>query len=75
MFESSVILYGSQTRPPMHRTMLMFESSVILYGSQTIMDNGHTCYVFESNVILYGSQVSRLRTNAGGVPDRSVIII
>ena len=36
MFESSVILYGSQTSVGGDSFKNKFESSVILYGSQTI---------------------------------------
>ena len=34
-FESSVILYGSQTSMAVFSFFFAFESSVILYGSQT----------------------------------------
>ena len=34
-FESSVILYGSQTSAVKEVKQIRFESSVILYGSQT----------------------------------------
>ena len=34
-FESSVVLYGTQTRFGLMALNLMFESSVVLYGTQT----------------------------------------
>ena len=55
-FESSVILYGSQTLSCPHPLLIEFESSVILYGSQTERGGLQRAEVFESSVILYGSQ-------------------
>ena len=55
-FESSVILYGSQTVTMYTKDKKTFESSVILYGSQTFQISSIFPTRFESSVILYGSQ-------------------
>ena len=55
-FESSVILYGSQTCRAIQSKWIWFESSVILYGSQTVCSPYKWLASFESSVILYGSQ-------------------
>ena len=55
-FESSVILYGSQTHALIAQADGAFESSVILYGSQTYITWCWRNDWFESSVILYGSQ-------------------
>ena len=56
LFESSVILYGSQAMADMSLYVKLFESSVILYGSQAWWCHIQWIWLFESSVILYGSQ-------------------
>ena len=56
LFESSVILYGSQAIRHRSPWYVLFESSVILYGSQAKRVRVEDVLVFESSVILYGSQ-------------------
>ena len=56
MFESRVILDGSQTFATGADRIAKFESRVILDGSQTLVLVGALCAEFESRVILDGSQ-------------------
>ena len=56
LFESSVILYGSQALHLSITATSKFESSVILYGSQACRASAVWLSSFESSVILYGSQ-------------------
>ena len=55
-FESSVILYGSETEVFPVFLPFLFESSVILYGSERRHPLQKLLPVFESSVILYGSE-------------------
>ena len=56
LFESRVILDGSQTPFVAVATGVKFESRVILDGSQTSVNALTNTFMFESRVILDGSQ-------------------
>ena len=56
MFESRVILDGSQTSAGRYNGVHTFESRVILDGSQTPSTGRSLGTLFESRVILDGSQ-------------------
>ena len=59
LFESRVILDGSQTVTAAMSDKLMFESRVILDGSQTRETYNLPETTFESRVVLDGSQTAR----------------
>ena len=59
MFESRVILDGSQTLPNWVKKYKEFESRVILDGSQTRETYNLPETTFESRVVLDGSQTAR----------------
>ena len=59
VFESRVILDGSQTQRRCAAVVRRFESRVILDGSQTHWRFNAACSAFESRVILDGSQTVR----------------
>ena len=61
VFESRVILDGSQTLEVVNQAGDAFESRVILDGSQTKVGGVFARGVFESRVILDGSQTARCR--------------
>ena len=68
LFESRVILDGSQTSRSVFVDASEFESRVILDGSQTAVFVVQTFLRFESRVILDGSQTEqRDKSNVGGV--------
>ena len=56
LFESRVILDGSQTWADYRYKPNRFESRVILDGSQTMFKKISQIFMFESRVILDGSQ-------------------
>ena len=56
VFESSVKLYGYQTKDMINIVLHEFESSVKLYGYQTFPFQSHRSLWFESSVKLYGYQ-------------------
>ena len=56
LFESSVVLYGGQTRRKSYPCRHWFESSVVLYGGQTLYMIPGMSLQFESSVVLYGGQ-------------------
>ena len=58
MFESRVILDGSQTNLISVSFLRLFESRVILDGSQTLIGKRSLVDTFESRVILDGSQTA-----------------
>ena len=55
-FESSVVLYGTQTMGCIEDSLEPFESSVVLYGTQTLIFVFLYLFMFESSVVLYGTQ-------------------
>ena len=61
MFESSVILSGSQTRPTRERFLCMFESSVIPSSSKPSIQQSDEADRFESSVDLAPGLSLRLR--------------
>ena len=56
LFESRVVLDGSQTNAPFLGNSIRFESRVVLDGSQTICGIEPVYASFESRVVLDGSQ-------------------
>ena len=55
-FDSSVILYGTETGVEREEIAVMFDSSVILYGTETTFTIGEIQRMFDSSVILYGTE-------------------
>ena len=72
MFESRVVLDGSQTLRVLFVSLHLFESRVVLDGSQTPAVTRSVSAVFESRVVLDGSQTLLCRM-AGAISLRVVL--